>query len=96
MSLIFFFLNSNNVFPLCRTKESAKPMYTMYIHLIRPGQILFDSFVQTHKRPFPHITLVFTGGVDHLLGGVYQRQQGALEIVLMQGTHLIGKVVNKP
>lgn len=65
-------------------------------HLLYPTQILFDSLVQTHKRPFPHIPLVFTGGVDHLMGGVDQRQQGALEIILMQGTHLIGKVVNEP
>lgn len=70
-------------------------MYTMYIHLICSGQILFDSFVQAYKRPFPHITLVFTGGVDHLLGGVRQRQQGALEIVLMEGTHWTGKAGNQ-
>lgn len=80
---------------MCRTKESAQ-MYTMYIHLICPGQILFDSFVQTHKRPFPHIALVFIGGVDHLLGGVDQRQQGSLKIILVQRTHSIGKVVNEP
>lgn len=42
------------------------------------------------------MSLVFAGGTNHLLGGVHQRQQGALKIVLLQGTSMIGKVRGEP
>lgn len=64
--------------------------------LIGPCQILFEGFVQTNERLFPHVSLLFNGRVDHLLGGVHQRQQGALKIILLQVTGMIWKVRDEP
>lgn len=64
--------------------------------LIGPCQILFDGFVQTNERLFPHVSLLFSGRVDHLLGGVHQRQQGALKIILLQATGMIWEVRDEP
>lgn len=75
-----------NMAPLCSNKFC----------LICPCQILLDGFVQINKRLLPHISLVFTRGIDHLLRAVYQGQQGALKIVLMQGTNLIREVIDEP
>lgn len=66
------------------------------IRSVCPCQILLDGFVQTNKRLCPHISLVFSSGIDHLLGGVYQGQQGALKIVLTQLTNMICKVRDEP
>lgn len=62
------------------------------IHSVCSCQILFDSFVQANKRLFPNISLVFSRGVNYLLGGVYQSQQGTFKVILMQVTMMIWKV----
>lgn len=58
-------------------------------------QVLFDSFVEINKRLLPHSSLVFTGGVDHLLGGVYHGHQGVPKIVVLQGSIMIREAIDE-
>lgn len=67
----------------------------MPLYLVCVCQILLDDSVQINKRLLPLLLLPLASVVGHLLAGVYQRHQGALKILLLQGSILIEELIDE-